>query len=248
MKQTKILMGMPITLEVSGALIPEQTFEKVFSYFQHVDNVFSTYKQDSEISRINRGELALAQASAEMQEVFKLAEQTKNETNGYFNIQTPSGEYDPSGLVKGWAIYNAAKILEAQGYDDYFVEAGGDVQVSRKKGDLTPWKIGIRSPFNIDEIVKVLALQNGAVATSGTYIRGEHIYNPLNPGALIGEIVSLTIIGRNIYEADRFATAAFAMGKKGILFIENLPGFEGYMIDTSGKATMTTGFNKFILK
>jgi thiamine biosynthesis lipoprotein len=59
------------------------------------------------------------------------------------------------------------------------------------------------------------------------------------------EIVSLTVIGPNIYEADRFATAAFAMGEKGILFIEDLAGFEGYMINHEGLATFTSGFKEY---
>jgi FAD:protein FMN transferase len=84
------------------------------------------------------------------------------------------------------------------------------------------------------------------VATSGTYIRGLHIYDPKKDNQPVNEIVSLTVIGPNIYEADRFATAAFAMGKNGINFIENLPGFEGYMVDNDKKATLTTGFEKYI--
>ena len=246
MKQTKILMGMPITVEITGDAIPPEIFEKVFNYFQHVDETFSTYKEHSEISKINKGGLTQKKASKEMQEVFELSEQTKKETNGFFDIKNPSGQYDPSGLVKGWSIYNASKILEAEGYKDYFIEAGGDIQTSRSNATAAPWKVGIRNPFNIDEIVKVLAIKNEGVATSGTYIRGQHIYNPLEINSEVQEIVSLTVVGPNIYEADRFATAAFAMGRNGISFIENLKGFEGYMIDQQGIATMTSDFNKYI--
>jgi len=91
-------------------------------------------------------------------------------------------------------------------------------------------------------------IRNEGIATSGTYIRGAHIYNPLNPQEQLNEIVSLTVIGPNIYEADRFATAAFAMGKNGIVFIEHLPGFEAYVIDVKGIATSTTGFSKYTQK
>jgi thiamine biosynthesis lipoprotein len=60
------------------------------------------------------------------------------------------------------------------------------------------------------------------------------------------DIVGLTVIGPNIYEADRFATAAFAMGREGIMFIENLAGFEGYMIDQHGQATFTSHFTRYV--
>jgi thiamine biosynthesis lipoprotein len=113
--------------------------------------------------------------------------------------------------------------------------------------DGQPCRVGIRNPFNTQEIVKVLSLRDCGVATSGTSIRGQHIYDPHHPDRAITEIVSLTVIGPDVYEADRFATAAFAMGKEGIYFIEQLDGFEGYMIDQNKQATFTSGFERFVL-
>ncbi len=247
LKQTRLMMGMPITVEIVDVLPDEGSaaLDAVFDYFDYVDHKFSTYKDDSEIMQINRGELALSDASADMQLIFELAEQTKQETDGYFDI-FHNGSYDPSGVVKGWSIANAAEILRERGFQHYYVDAGGDVQVSGKSADGENWRIGIRNPFNINEIVKVVGVSDLGVATSGTSIRGQHIYNPKNP-APIEEIVSLTVIGPNIYEADRFATPAFAMGKEGIFFIEALIGFEGYMIDCNGIATLTSGFEKVVL-
>ncbi len=235
---------MPITVEVVGST-NETPLKEVFDYFRHVDETFSTYKDESEISRINRGEISWEEFSPEMKEVFDLSKQTKLETEGYFDIITPQGLYDPSGLVKGWAIYKAALLLKERNYNRFFIDAGGDVQVSGKNGEGNLWSVGIRHPFEQDKIVKVLHLTSQGIATSGTYIRGQHIYNPHQPKRLLTEIVSLTLIGPNVYEADRFATAAFAMGRAGINFIERLSGFEGYMIDKHGIATQTSGFAKY---
>lgn len=239
-------MGMPVTLEVVDARADESLLDEVFAYFVYVDEKFSTYKDSSEISRINRGELKLEDASEDMKNIFLLAEQTRIESNGYFNIDH-NGIIDPSGIVKGWAIYNAAEILWSKGFENFYVDAGGDVQVSGKNGRGEMWRVGIRNPFNMDEIVKVLAVTDCGVATSGTYVRGQHIYNPLNDGETITDILSLTIIGPNVYEADRFATSAFAMGRAGIDFIEYLPGYEGYMIDKDKLATYTAGFARYVL-
>lgn len=246
MKQTKILMGMPITIEILDTDANEEIFNKVFSYFKYIDNKFSTYKDTSEISLLNKGEITEKEFSEDMQEIFKLSEKTKEETNGYFDIKTPSGRYDTSGLVKGWAIYNASKIIKDLGFENFYVEAGGDIQTFGNNSEGKDWKIGIRNPFKHEEIIKTLSIKNKGMATSGTYIRGQHIYNPKNPDFKIEDIVSLTVIGDNIYEADRFATAAFAMGKEGIFFINKLSGFEGYMVDNNGIATMTDGFEKYI--
>ena len=245
MKQTRLLMGMPIIVEILDASVTQAHLEQVFASFAAVDDMFSTYKATSEISRINRGELAVADASTQVQTILALSEQTRQETQGYFDIQR-AGLYDPSGIVKGWAIQNAAQMLKEQGFRNFSVDAGGDIQLAgRKNGQL--WRIGIRNPFNRAENVKVLALTEQGIATSGTAIRGQHIYDPYHPEAPMLEIVSLTVIGPDIYEADRFATAAFAMGRKGIQFIEQLADFEGYMIDAQARATLTSGFERYVL-
>lgn len=237
-------MGMPVTIEINTPSTTREIFNSAFNYFKYVDEKFSTYKTTSEISLINRGEIIEKDYSKDMKEVMALSEDTKRQTNGYFDI-VQNGKYDPSGLVKGWAIYNAANILREKGVVNFYVEAGGDIQVSGHNQNERDWKIGIRSPFDNDKIVKIVYIQDLGIATSGTYLRGRHIYNPKEKIKSITDIVSLTVIGPNIYEADRFATAAFAMGKTGIVFIENLKGFEGYMIDMVGMAVETSGFKKY---
>lgn len=242
MKQTRLIMGMPITVEVvDGA--KEDDLAAVFAYFTEVDGRYSTYKTGSEISRINRG-LPRERWSAEMKHVVKLCEETKQQTDGYFDI-AHIGKLDPSGLVKGWSIQNAAGILRRHGFKNFYIEAGGDIQTAGQSADTQPWRVGIRSPFNVDEIVKTIQLSGSAIATSGTYVRGEHIYNPHDGYKPANAIASLSVIGPNIYDADRFATAAFAMGGQGIRFIESLRDLEGYMIDTKGLATMTSGFERY---
>lgn len=245
MKQTRILMGMPIALEVVDAAADDAIFDAVFDYFAYVDAKFSTYKEDSEISRINRRELTVAQASADMRAIFALARQTRRATNGYFDIRR-NGGYDPSGVVKGWAVARAAEIVRRRGFTNFYVDAGGDIQADGVSGQGRPWRVGIRNPFDMRQIVKALAVSGCGVATSGTSIRGQHIYNPRARGRPIDEIVSLTVIGPDVYEADRFATGAFAMGRAGIAFIERLAGFEGYLIDRDGLATYTSGFERYV--
>lgn len=239
-------MGMPVTVEIVDGRAGPEDIEKIFLHFESVDGTFSTYRESSEISKINRGELDRPAWSACMKEIFDLAERTKGETDGYFDIRTPKGFYDPSGIVKGWAIKKAAGLLASAGFENFFVDAGGDTEVRGENAEGKAWRIGIRNPFNVAEVVKTLALDRGGIATSGTYERGNHIYDPKSGGPAGEDIVSLTVIGPDVYEADRFATAAFAMGKDGIRFIEHLPGLEGYLIERNGIATMTSGFKNYV--
>jgi len=239
MKQIRLIMGMPVTVKIAKneERKTKKDVEKVFEYFRYVDEQYSPFKETSEVAKLNRGE----KVSAEMEEILDLAENLKNETDGYFDVKRPDGKIDPSGIVKGWAIKNAADILSGLGYKRFYVDAGGDAEIMGEN-----WKWGIRNPFNVSEIVKVLKLSNCGIATSGTYERGQHIYDPVGAKNQIDDIVSMTVIGPDVFEADRFVTPAFAMGKAGIEFIEKQKDLEGYMIDKRGIATMTTGFDKYL--
>ena len=249
MKKTRTdIMGMPITIEIVGDSSREQrAIEFAYAYFECVDARFSTYKSDSEITHFNQGLVSDSELSTEMKEVLRLADETRLVTHGYFDMRSSNGLLDPSGIVKGWAIHNVADLLINQGVKNFFVEAGGDIETMGTNEHGQVWNIGIRSPFNTDEIVKRIQLTHAGIATSGEYIRGAHIYNPHAYRTPIEGIVSLSVIGKNAYEADRFATAAFAMGEEGIHFIESLEGFEGYAIWRDGTATYTTNFNQYVL-
>lgn len=239
-------MGMSVIVEIiADDVNAAQLCEQVFAYFVAIDEQFSTYKPTSEISRINAGTLAPNQCSPLMRHILKLCEETKRDTAGYFDI-AHNGQLDPSGLVKGWAINEAARLVSKAGIHDFCISAGGDMALSGHNKDIQLWRVGIKNPFEQHQIVKHLLLTNHGVATSGTYIRGQHIYDPHLPLRACTDIASLTVIGPTIYEADRFATAAFAMGQAGVQFIESRPGLEGYMIDSNGIATFTSNFKRYI--
>ncbi len=232
-------MGMPVIVDVDA---PEKVFKKVFDYFRYVDEKFSPYKQNSEVTKINDKRIG-KNLSSDMKLILKLSKETKEATVGYFDIYR-NGFMDPSGIVKGWAINKAAEILKNFKYKDFYVEASGDIQTHGLNNEKKKWAVGIRNPFKKNEIVKVVYLSGEGIATSGSYEKGEHIYNP--NGKIDNEIVSLTVIGPNVYEADRFATPAFAMGRDGIKFVERQKGLVGFMIDINGIATMTNSFEKYL--
>ena len=244
MKKQTVIMGMPVAINIADRNATEEDISEVFSYFHYIDKKFSTYKKDSEISQINRGELKEFQYSKEMKKILSLCEKTKKQTNGYFDINI-NGILDPSGLVKGYAIFEGAKILRKKGYKNFSVEIAGDIQVYGKNEKGQSWSIGIQNPFNLKEIIKIVELNTGGIATSGNYIRERHIYDPKNKKAA-EDIAGITVIGPNVYDADRFATAAFAMGEKGIEFIEKLKRFEGYMVKRDKTAVFTSGFEKYV--
>jgi FAD:protein FMN transferase len=239
-------MGMPITIYLTGGgNRPEAILDSVFQHFKRVDEVYSPFKPNSQISRLNSASVELSAVSSEIKEVLLACETAKQSTNGFFDVWR-DGRLDPSGYVKGWAIDGAAKIIQSQGIHDFFVDAGGDIQAGGRNDNGALWRVGIKHPERPGKFVKVICLQDQAIATSGTYERGKHIFNP-HTGLSIEDPVSLSVIGKNIIEVDVLATAAFAMGPEaGLKFVADL-GFEGLAITKHGQVLMTDGFERYVV-
>lgn len=236
-------MGMSVAVEVLDEGVRSSDIDEVLEYLHKVDEMFSTYKKTSQITRINKKLLRVEDADPEVKKILKLCNDTKHITHGYFDISI-EGVIDPSGLVKGYAINEGSKMLTKCGYKNFYVEIGGDIDVRGLKNGVK-WKVGIRNPADTSLSTNVLYLTNVGIATSGTYIRGMHIYNPVKK-KLANELSSVTVVAGNVYEADRFATSAYAMGEKGIDFLERMDGLEGYFITRDGRELVTSGFSRYL--
>jgi thiamine biosynthesis lipoprotein len=169
-------MGMPV--RVAG----EIDAGRVFSWLRWVDATFSTYRPDSEISRLDR------------------CERLRVETGGLFDVRA-GGRLDPSGYVKGWAVERAA----AFGRGRFLIDAGGDIVLRGR------WRVGIRHPYQPGRLAAAITVADCAIATSGAYERGPHILDP-RTGRPAAGLSSVTVLGRDLGTADAYATAAFASG------------------------------------
>lgn len=248
MERCHIIMDMPITVSIPpmlGIEAPEEAFEAVFAFFREVDETLSPFKSDSEVSRISRGEAAIEDASPRMKEVLRICDETARQTHGYFSAWY-KGKFDPSGVVKGWAVREASRLLAELGFASHCIDAGGDIEVRGTNAEDRPWEIGIRNPFDPSTIIKVLHLSDRGIATSGTYFRGDHIYNPKTGQPVKGGVASLTVVGFDVCEADRLSTPAFAMGEEGIGFLASTPGIDAYVVDCEGIALFTPGLARYM--
>lgn len=239
------IMGMPIRIVIARNEVDESIFNEAFSLLHQIDERFSTYKDTSEISRINRGGILESDWSKDMKEVFDLGEKTKKETNGFFDIRTPKGTIDPSGVVKGWAIQKAFDLLLAKGEANILVDIAGDVATHGVNEKGKEWALGIKNPFNTDEVVKIVYPKGRGVATSGQYERGAHIYNPISGEEAASTLESVTVVAPTILEADLLATALFAMGEQGLTYAQKRDGVAVYAIRKDRTSVMTPGFLEF---
>jgi thiamine biosynthesis lipoprotein len=251
LRRVEQIMGTAISLDVRDAAVSPDALERAFDYLRGVDRRFSTYKPESEVSRLIRGELDEAACSPELVEVLALCEAARLASEGYFDIRAhrPDGRPDPTGLVKGWALENAGRILERAGARDYCTNGGGDIVTHGEAEPGKAWRVGIRHPLIVDKLATVLAVRDAAVATSGAYERGEHVRDPFTGRAPAG-VLSVTVVGPSLTFADAYATAAFAMGPTGLAWVAGLPDYEGCAITadpdgSNGRLAWTPGFDPY---
>jgi FAD:protein FMN transferase len=238
MRKIEQIMGMPVSLDIPGVDNP-QPFESVFDLFREVDQRFSPYKADSELTRLQHGEVQASALSADMRAVMEACRLFEKQTDGYFSAYF-AGTFDPTGYVKGWAIARAGELLEERGIHAYLINVAGDVLAHSNTEHV--WRIGLQHPAIRQEITGTIRAKNTAVATSGTYERGQHILDP-HTGKPATELLSVTVVGPDIAVADVFATAVFAMGTPGLEFVEKQPGYEALLIDHELHALTTSNFN-----
>lgn len=235
-------MGMPVTVDLRDDDVDDDLLERLFDGLRFADALFSTYKDESEISRLNRGELTLDDAHPDVHEVLDRCEALRLETDGYFDVSAADPDrIDPSGFVKGWAVDRAAAHLDAAGVRNYAVNVAGDMRLRGRAVPEPCWSVGIQHPLEQASIAAVVEANDLAIATSGAYARGDHVLDPHTRRPPVG-VLSVTIVGPELANADAYATAAFAMGEAGIHWTARLRDHEAMTILADQRVLSTPGF------
>ncbi|GHH75251.1 FAD:protein FMN transferase [Streptomyces sulfonofaciens] len=235
-------MGTVFSFDVRDPVTPavRRALAESVAWLHHVDEVFSTYRPDSVISRLGRGEMPRRRCGPEVAEVLRLCEEAERASGGWFS-PTAGGRLDPSGLVKGWAVDRASDLLYEAGAHRTCVNGGGDVRLRGEPAPGVPWRIGIADPSRPGWLMAVVTGRDCAVATSGTAERGHHVLDP-HTGEAATDLLSLTLTGPGLTLTDACATAAFAMGDAARAWTTSLPGHEALAMTGTGHVWRTPGF------
>lgn len=238
------VMGLPISLALRGRHAGTDrgraAWDGVMAELVGVDRVFSTYRPDSFVSRLGRGEICLADCPEDVRTVLELGDQAARSSGGAFSTLLPSDpsdpgsprRLDPSGVVKGWATERAARRLQALEDTDFCLSAGGDL-TCRASPEREPWRIGIENPDDPSRIIAVVPLRVGAVATSGAARRGAHLVDA-RTGRLPSGIAQVSVIGPSLTWADIDATAAYARGADAAHWLTTRPVFSAVVVRPDG--------------
>ena len=246
-------MGTVFSFDVRGCADDSRTREalgRAVAFLHHMDAVFSTYREDSDVSRLVRGELTLEDCDPVVREVRLLCEEAERRTEGWFTAGYGRRAglpvaWDPTGLVKGWATERAAHLMaEAVPEAAVCVNGGGDIQLLGG-----PWRIGIADPLAPGELATVVEVGAevpcAAIATSGPAERGCHILDPHTGAPPAHALAALTVVCPSLTDADALATAAYARGESARAWLERQPDTESFATESDGTAWQTSGFGRW---
>ncbi|MHB1064752.1 MAG: FAD:protein FMN transferase [Georgenia sp.] len=234
------VMGMPVSIHLRAPRLgpaAEAAARAVFAELRRLDALFSTYRPDSEISRLADGDLPLEECAPEVAEVLDLCTLAHARTAGAFDPMRPlpggGHRLDPTGLVKGWAVERAGAPLRELDAD-WYVNAGGDI-AAHVAADRPAWRVGIEDPHDRGRVLALIALRDGGVATSGTAARGAHLWDPVTGAPADSGLAAVTVAGPMLLWADVLATAVFVAGPEGARWAADA-GYEAVVVHDDGRA------------
>jgi thiamine biosynthesis lipoprotein len=237
-------MGTVVSFDIRPGTAPRSSvflaLAEARAVLRRADAVFSTWKPNSPMSRLRRGEIELADAPPEMAEVLHRCGIARAASGGWFDPWAMPGGVDPTGLVKGWATQKAMGVLVGAGVSAVMVSAGGDIAVSGQPEPGEPWRIGIQDPWNRLAVVAAAEV-SGAIATSGTYERGDHVLDP-HTGRPASPVASVTVTGPELDLTDALATALLAGGNEALSHLAVLDCYESLVVRHDRSLTWTPGF------
>ena len=233
------IWGTVISIVSPSREVKEDVFlsacESAENFYKEIDNRFSTYKSNSEVSQLRTGTLEISNASPDVKLVWNECLELRDLTQRAFDPWAVHGGFDPSGYVKGWAAQESLRFFDERGVKHIQINAGGDVVVRGGIDANTPWTIGVRHPDHVDQIAKSFEVFDGAIASSGTYERGAHIIDPRVGVPAVGARAA-SVIGPDAGIADALATAIVVDGRDAVNWLgdELFRNYSFWAVDKSG--------------
>ena len=217
-RRVEHVMGMPISLALrgrhAGDARGDAAWAAALAVLREADRVFSTYRAESVISRLGRGEIGLADCPPEVAEVLAIGAAAEQATGGAFAVRR-GGVLDPSGGREGLGRRTRRRPARGPARHRLLPVRGRRHHLPhRRSGAPRRGASASRTRGTRAGSSRSYRCARGAVATSGTAHRGAHIVDARTGRAPTG-LASVTVIGTSLTAVDVDATAAFALGADG---------------------------------
>lgn len=262
-------MGTVVTLRAAGKAAEVAT-GKAAAEIERLERLWSRFRPDSDVSRLNQADAAWIEVSPETEALITTALAMGEATAGAFDItgagpnpgglESDDGRFrlregarvDLGGIAKGAAAQRAVAILADHGIASAAVSLGqSSVGVIGGPPGRDAWRIGIRAPGAAsDQIVGALELSSGFLSTSGDYeassIHGNHIVDPRTGRPADSGVRSATVVCPEGAHAEALSTALVVLGvEAGLALHSRLAGFEAVLTTADGRLTSTPGLRTF---
>ncbi|WP_394252685.1 FAD:protein FMN transferase [Arthrobacter pityocampae] len=237
---------MGTTASLRGPAVPPELMRGLIALFVAADHRFSTYRPDSELSRINRGGIGLTRASRPMKEMYERALEWRMRTGGRFTPHTPDGLLDLNGVVKAHTMAAGESLLLAASHRNWCLSVGGDLVADGMQPDGRPWTIGVVDPSDPDGYLTSIRAAPGAraVATSGTRERGHHLWDGARADSRTSGFLQATVVASDIITADVLATTLAAGGPPVIVDLLSEHAVQFVAVSPNGRLYASAGFRQ----
>lgn len=208
----------------------EAVTKKIASKLHQIDLNFSPFRPDSLVSKFQLGDRRPLLDSKDFQSIYAQTVLAEQMTDGVFTLYF-SGKYDPTGLVKGWAIEQSFEqflrpLLSDPKIEGVSLNGGGDIKLATRNDSNFQWGVGIENPKNLLDIIATYYIRNGAIATSGNSKRGEHIIKSEFNG-----VSQVTVVSNSLIDADVWATTGVAAKNEQFLNMIRMYNLSGLLIN-----------------
>jgi len=227
-RRAEHIMGTAVLFDIRDLRFDDRVVDEAVAHLNRIESIFSTYRGDSQISHIRERRLSISDADPLVREVLDTCDRLAVETAGAFDHRSGE-ELDPAGYVKGWAIEGAARILLDGGIELFLISAGGDIVARGAPPGRDGWTAGIRDPLNPDAVLGMVDLRDSALATSGRYERGDHIWGASGDSEMLSGV---SVIGPDLGIADALATAVFSAGLSDAGWLNRFPDYDLIAVTT----------------
>ena len=199
----------------------------------------------------NGGHYPTAKELAAARGLLGMADLILDEANGTAYLVRPGMRVDLGALAKGYIADKVKALLLDRGVKSGVIDLGRNILLSGEKPGGAAFSIGVQSPMNSGDLLRVLALKDKSLVTSGTYERFfehdgrryHHVLDPFTGFPADQDLLAVTVLSGSSLWGDALSTACLLLGvEQGMALVDSIPDAEALFVRTDGTVITTAGF------